>query len=176
LVPAGSLVDDKTKHTLRAVVTTPATFAETFLAKGLLGVALAWFIGVLILILNNAFGAQPLLLVGVIGLSAAFSAAFGVILGIFVKDTNALFATMKLIGILLYAPALIYLFPDLPQAIAQVFPTYYVIAPIVAITQEGATFADVLPDLAVLVTFIAAMVAGIAYLSGQIERRELIRA
>lgn len=176
LIPASSLVDDKVKHTLRAIVTTPTTFAEAFLAKGLLGFVVGWFIGIVILVLNNAFGTQPVLLVGVLGLGAAFSAAFGILLGIFVKDTNSLFATMKMIGVLLYAPALIYLFPDIPQAAAQVFPTYYMIAPVIEITQNGAGLSDILPELAGLVLMIGLMVAGIGYLCGQIERRELIRA
>jgi len=40
-----------------------------------------------------------------------------------VKDINTLFAIIKGLGIFLYAPAIVSLFPELPQWIAKVFPT-----------------------------------------------------
>lgn len=161
MVPATSLVNEKQKHTLRAVTITPASLGEVLLAKGLLGAILSFVMGVVILALNRGFGAQPGLLLLVLGLSAMAAAVFGVLLGAFVKDINTLFATIKAIGILLYAPAFLYFFPDPPRWVeiaAYFFPTYYMIAPIVEIGQNGAGWADLAGEMAVLVGIILLLV------------------
>lgn len=174
LVPAGSLVDEKAKRTLFAVTTTPASLGDVFLAKGLMGTILSIVMSVVILVLNNAFGTQPLLLMFVLALGAMMTAAFGILLGVFVKDMNALFATVKAIGILLYAPAFVYLFPSLPQVIGQVFPTYYIVAPVMDISQNGASLSDVAPEVAILALLTAALVAGVAYVASAATKRELV--
>lgn len=168
MVPATSLVQEKQDRTITAVTTTSASLAELFAAKGLLGFTLSLVMGIVILIINRAFGAQPILLVGLLALGAVMAATFGVILGALIKDINTLFATIKGMGILLYAPALVYLFPNVPQWIAsaaRVFPTYYMIGPIVEVTQRGASWAAIQWDvliLALLDLLLIAIVAAIA--------------
>ncbi len=174
LVPAGSMVEERQKHTLGALTTTPATLGEVLLAKGILGTGLSLFTGVFILVLNNAFGTEPLIMIVTLALGAMFSSAFGIVLGLFLKDMNTLFATMKVLGILLYAPAFIYLFPDVPQVIAQVFPTYYIIAPIVEVSQNGAGWSEVLLHLGVLTLLIGVMIAGIIAIINNPARREAL--
>jgi ABC-2 type transport system permease protein len=155
MVPATSLVTEKMKRTLTALSVSPATLMEVFAAKGLLGVVLSLLTGVMILFLNRAFGGQPVMLVGVLLLGAVFSAEIGVWLGALVKDTNTLFATMKSLGILLYAPAFVYMFPNLPQWIGRLFPTYYIIDPVLQIAQNDAGFTDIAADLGILLGLIA---------------------
>jgi len=61
--PAASVINEKEKKTLEALVVTPTSIEDIFIAKGLFGIILSLFMGIVILILNQAFGAQPLLLV-----------------------------------------------------------------------------------------------------------------
>jgi ABC-2 type transport system permease protein len=159
MVPATSIVEEKQKRTLRALTITPASDSEVFMAKGLIGVILSIVMGVLILVINQAFPEQVALLVLVLALGAVMAAAFGILLGILVKDINTLFATIKGIGILLYAPALVYLFPSIPEWIGRIFPTYYVIQPVVAITQQNGTWNDVALEVAVLIGLIVVLMA-----------------
>ena len=163
MVPATSLVDEKQKRTLRALTTTPASLADVLIAKGAMGAILSLVMGVVILILNRAFGQEPVLLVVTLALGAILAAAFGMLLGAFVKDINTLFTVVKGIGILLYAPAIIYLFPSLPQWISQIFPTYYMIQPVIEITQEGAGWAEVAPELGILVGLIVALIGIVTF-------------
>lgn len=174
MVPASSLVEEKQKRTLTAVTTTPTHLTEVLLSKAVVGAVLSVFVAVLTLVLNRAFGGEPVLLILTLALSATLSASFGILLGSLVKDTNTLFATIKGIGILLYAPALIYLFPDIPQAIAKVFPTYYIVAPVISLTQEGGGFADIAPHLAMLVVLNLAMIAVVAFVIREPARREAL--
>jgi len=162
MVPASSLVDEKQKRTLTALTVTPTSLEEVFLAKGLLGAAISLLMGIVILVINQAFGAQPFLLILVLALGAVMAASFGILLGALVKDINTLFATVKAIGILLYAPALVYLFPQIPEWIGRIFPTYYMVAPIVEITQRGASWPGIALEVFILIGLILALFALIA--------------
>jgi ABC-2 type transport system permease protein len=165
MLPSASLVDEKMKRTLTALITTPASAGEVYVAKGILGVVLGVVMGVVVLAMNRAFGTQPLLLVLLLALGGTMASAFGIVLGILLKDINSLFATIKGIGLLLYAPAIVYLFPTLPEWVGRIFPTYYIIGPIVDVTQNGASFADVVPDVAVLIGIILLLFGIIAFLA-----------
>jgi ABC-2 type transport system permease protein len=158
-VPAASLVDEKQKRTLRALTITPTTIGEVLVSKGLVGVIVSVVMALLVLIFNDAFGGEPLLLLVTLLLSAAFSAALGVLIGALAKNLDTLFAVLKATGVLLYAPAFIFLFPQVPQWIARLFPTYYMVKPVIDISQFGASFSDVAPDLGILVALLVATVA-----------------
>ncbi len=172
LVPASSLVDEKQKRTLTALTTTTASLGEVFLAKGLMGGSLSLVMGVVTLVLNRAFGTQPLLMLLVLALSATLAAAFGLLLGALIKDVNTLFATVKGMGIILYAPAILYWFPQLPEWIAKIFPTYYIIGPIIEISQKGATWPDIATDVYILVGLILVMVGVLAFILNRARRQE----
>mgnify|MGYP000267861830 CR=1 FL=1 len=79
------------------------------------------------------------------------AAELGLILGSLVKDMSSLFAVWKSGGILLFSPAIIYLFPEIPQWIDQIFPTYYLVEPVVRISQQGGGWSDVAAHVFVLV-------------------------
>jgi ABC-2 type transport system permease protein len=150
-LPATSLVTEKQNRTLEALTVTPATLREVFMAKGTIGFILSLTMGLIILALNQAFGGQPGLLVLMLALGAVMAAELGLILGSLVKDMTSLFATWKFGGILLFGPALIYLFPEIPQWIAKVFPTYYLVEPVVEISQRGGGWADIATNVFVMV-------------------------
>jgi len=161
-LPATSLVTEKQKRTLEALTVTPTTLREVFLAKGILGFIISLTMGLIILALNQAFGTQPGLLVLMLALGAVMAAELGLILGSFAKDMSSLFATWKFGGILLFGPALIYLFPEIPQWIGQVFPTYYLVEPVVRISQQGGGWSDIATHVFVLVGLDVILVAIVA--------------
>ncbi len=149
-LPATSIIGEKEKRTLQAVLITPATVEEVFLAKGLFGFMLSTFAGIIILALNQAFGTEPALLMLVLALGAVMAAALGLLFGTLLKDITSLFAIWKLGGILLFAPALVYMFPQIPKWVARIFPTYYLIQPIFEISQRGATWAEIATNVFIL--------------------------
>ena len=97
-----------------------------------------------------------------------FHAAVGVLLGSLVKDVTGLFTVIKSLGIILYAPGIFYMFPSLPAWMGKFFPTYYVIQPVLDITQNNANFADIWLSL-VLVAVFSLVVMG---LIGIVSRRQ----
>lgn len=161
LVPSSSLVDEKANRTLSALTTAPATLTEVYLAKAILGVVLSVFMGLATLTINDALGNQPLLLLLVLVLGGMAASVFGVLLGSLVKDVNVLLSVIKATGIILYAPGLLQMFPDLPGWIAQVFPTYYVYNPVLEVG-NGAGLGDVAGELAILLAIIGGMLVLLA--------------
>lgn len=151
LLPASLLIDEKDKKTLRALAVTPATLGDIFLTKGILGVVVSLLMGIVIMLLNQAFAIQPAALIVVLTLAAIMAVEIGLISGALLKDITSLFAIWKLGGILLFAPAFVYLFPQIPQWIGRVIPTYYCIEPIVQISQQGGGWSDIATSIFILI-------------------------
>jgi len=171
MVPASLMVDEKQKRTLTALAITPATLADILAAKGLIGVIMALVMSIVILLINQAFGAQPGLLMIVLGLGAVLAALFGLVLGTLVKDINTLFATIKGIGILLYAPVIIYMFPQIPQWIGKIFPTYYIVQPVVEISQQGGAWSDIVFEVSILAGLIVLMLVLTPLAAGRLKQQ-----
>ena len=173
MVPASLIVDEKQKRTLTALAITPTTLGDILAAKGMMGVILAMVMSIVILLMNQAFGVQTGLLMIVLGLGAVLAALFGLVLGALVKDINTLFATMKGIGILLYAPVFIYMFPQIPQWIGNIFPTYYIIQPVVEISQRGGTWSDIVFEVSILAGLIVLMLVVVAFSTRRLKQQEV---
>ena len=150
MLPSTSLIEEKQKKTLEALVISPASIGEIFIAKGFLGITLSIFMGVAILLLNQVFGNNTLLLIGVLALGAVMAVEIGLILGVFIKDITTLFTVWKSGGIFLFGPAFIYIFPQIPEWIARIFPTYYVLQPVVNLSLEGGDWSSVAVNVLVL--------------------------
>ncbi len=154
ILPAMAVVAEKEKKTLTALAATPATLGEIFISKGIIGAILSLFMGIVILVINNAFGLHPMLLVMVLGLGAVMGAVIGLLGGALLKDINSLLAFTKAGGILLYAPTIVYMFPQIPQWVGRIFPTYYIIEPIVELVQRGGGWPDIAVNIFILVGLI----------------------
>lgn len=176
MLPAASLIDEKQKRTLQALAVTPASLPDIFIAKGIMGALLSVVMGIIILLINQAWGESPLLTLGMLVLGAIFAAEIGLILGTLINEMNTLFAVWKFGGLFLFGPAIIYMFPELPQWLNYIFPTYYITGPIMDIslgTQSTQTL--LLAGIAVLIVFILAFVLSklINRLSGEVVPRVL---
>lgn len=146
-LPAFSLADEREKGTLEAMIVTPVRLSEVVAAKGLLGVVLALAMTGFTLWLNQSLeGSLPALLV-VLAMGSLICAEVGLIYGTASKNAMAVFALIKGTGVLLIGPTVFYVFPDWPQWIAKLFPTYWVINPIFEVTTNEADLADVAGDL-----------------------------
>ncbi len=151
MLPASSIVAEKEKRTIRALMAAPLSLEDVFVAKGILGFILSFFMGMLILILNNAFGTEPLLLTAVLALGAIMASAFGMLLGVYAKDFSTIFTVWKSAGIILFAPAIIYMFPGIPQWVGRIFPTYYLTQPVVELSQMSGGWADISTNTFILI-------------------------
>jgi ABC-2 type transport system permease protein len=150
MLSATFIVKEKEKKTLSALLVTPLSPAELLIAFGLLGTILSLFVSLMILFLNVGFKLPGIIFIPLV-LGSLLGAEWGLILGIFLRDMSAVFATMKSLNIVLIAPALILMFPNWPQWIAKIFPTYYVINPIFRISVFNDSFGKVSLEIYVLI-------------------------
>ncbi|HSM56977.1 MAG TPA: ABC transporter permease [Candidatus Sulfomarinibacteraceae bacterium] len=150
LIPASSLVEEKQKRTLVALTTTPTSLLDVYLAKMLLGFLISALMGLVILLLNNALGNRPALLITVVAMGAVMSSAIGIIMGSVVQNIDALLGLLKALGLLLFAPGIIEMFPQAPGWLSRIFPTYYMLNPLLEVSQNGATLGDITLDLVIL--------------------------
>lgn len=173
MIPSLSVVQEKTQKTLTAISTTPASYGEIFAAKGLLGVLLSLAMGIVVLVMNTAFGSRPGLLIMVLVLAAIAASLFGLIMGALTKDINTLFATIKGLGIFLYAPAIVYMFPKIPQWIGYIFPTYYMLNPVIKISLEDGGWPDIALEVFVLIGMIAVLIGILSVVSNRLRLKEV---
>jgi ABC-2 type transport system permease protein len=157
MLPAASLINEKNKHTLEALSVSPATVGEIFTAKGTIGAILALVMGALTLAISGQLHSSFLSLILVMGLGSVMAAQLGLIAGAYIRDMNTLFALWKFGGLLLFGPAVVYMFPQIPQWIGYIFPTFYVIKPVVDLTINGLGFESIIFELVILIAIVAAI-------------------
>ncbi len=157
MIPASSLINEKNRHTLEALNVSPTTIGDIFIAKGIIGMLLAIFMGMLTLVISSGFTSSFYALILVLGMGAIMAAEVGILVGAYIKDINTLFAFWKFGGILLFGPAFIFMFPQIPQWIGYIFPTYYVIRPVVDLTVNGLALSSVALYLIVLAVIIVVL-------------------
>jgi ABC-2 type transport system permease protein len=173
MIPASSLINEKIQRTLEALNVTPLTVREIFIAKGLIAIFLAFLMGLLTLLIsggaNSALPATMLMLF----LGAVLAAEFGLLAGALIKDMNTLYTFWKFGGLLLFGPAVVYLFPAIPQWIGYLFPTYYVIRPIVDLSVNGAGFKDIVLFAGILLLLLVVLFLLINKIVQQLSTRAL---
>lgn len=169
-LPATALVEEKERRTLSALLVTPVKLPEVLTAKAALGMLLALVMGLMTLVLNNALGGDVGALLIAMLVAALMSAELGLLYGVVSKDMKALFALFKGLNIFLLAPVIFYLFPEWPQWIPKVLPTYWIINPIFDVAVKGARLNSVWIQLMIALAICVALAAAILSLTRRMER------
>jgi ABC-2 type transport system permease protein len=160
---AFSLADEREHRTLYAVLVTPVSLGDVLAAKGTMGFILAILMAVITLALNGSLKGNAVALVIALAVAALMLVEVGLIFGTTAKDAKGLFTLMKSTGILFMAPVFFYLFPGWPQWIAKIFPTYWVIDPVVAVSLRGEALGGIAATLSVALGLCVVLVPVIAF-------------
>jgi ABC-2 type transport system permease protein len=170
-LPAASLVDEREKRTLDAVLVTPTRMSDVLFGKGTFAVLLAVIMGLATLALNGAFAGQFLTMALILFIGSVMMALVGMALGLWARDVTTMYTAIKAGGILIFLPVIFVLFPGLPQWIPKLIPTYYFLQPIYDIAIHGDSFADVVPELLIAVVFCIVLVPFVAWVARWSERQ-----
>ncbi len=152
-LPAALIVDEIEKRTVSAVTITPATLGELLSAKAIVGFLTSFIMGIVILLINQIFIGNIWLLIIFMLLGSIFAVELGLIIGSISKDLTTAFTYVKTLGFFIFLPAIFYFFPQVPDWVSKLFPTYYLFNPIIEITQHAAAFRDVWKDILILLSF-----------------------
>jgi ABC-2 type transport system permease protein len=175
-LPSFSIADEREKHTLDALVVTPTRLSEVVAAKGILGFGLAVAMAIATLWLNGALSVQAIALLAVLVVAGLLLTEIGLIYGTASKDVTGVFTLIKGTGFILLAPTIFYIFPDWPQWIAKLFPTYWVINPVYEVVINGAGLGTVWGELAIAAAVIVVMLIPLRYLIDRLETKLAIAA
>jgi len=170
-LPASSILDEREKHTLDAVLVTPTNINEVLVGKGILGVIMGSLLGVGSLVLNQAMGERPLAVILFLLVGSVMMAELGLILGSMVKDANSLYTAIKGAGIFIALPVIFIIWPTLPQWIPKLTPTYYFLQPVYDIAINGAGVSDFWLELGVALAICLVLVPALA----RVGRRSVTR-
>jgi ABC-2 type transport system permease protein len=169
MLPASFIVNEREKRTLYALLVTPVSYLEIILGFGIVGITISLAMGMLLLLLTVGI-TQPSLLLLTFLLGSILGAEWGLTLGLLSKDQTALVANMKALNLFIMAPAIIMLFPNWPQWIAKIFPTYYIANPIFRITIYGEGWNEVGWQILLLIGFIIIFFLPLITLSKRIQK------
>jgi ABC-2 type transport system permease protein len=160
-----ALVDEKVRGTLKAILTTPTSMLELLLSKAIFSYGVAMLCGLITLALNDAFSSVSLPLALAFTLAAIMTIELGMIIGLLSKDVNVLYGAVKGIGPVLVVSSAPFLWEAFPKWVAQVFPTWWVLAPIMDIVNHGAGLPDVAVDLGIASVICVALVFAVRAVS-----------
>lgn len=168
---ASLVANEVQQRTVQAVLVTPATSRDFIAAKGVTGTSLAFVEVVFIMLLIGGFAVgAPILLLALL-LGAVLVTGFGLLSGAFGKDFISVLFISMLFMIPLMVPAFAALFPGTPAAWIKVLPSYGLVDTIVAVTTQGAGWADVAPSLLALAAWgVVVFAAGAAVLSWRVAK------
>lgn len=170
-LPATMVIQEKINHTADAVLSTPVQVGDFFAAKGIVAFILSFGVGVLTLLVNGGFTSYVAGNLAVIAVGALMSVPIGLILGGAIKDLQTMFTIWKSGGAILFAPAVLFLFPSIPGWIPRLFPTYYFLGPLYEMTVNAASLGDVYIDLIIGVAISVALIAVVAPVAKRMEMR-----
>jgi len=175
-LPSFSLADEREKRTLEALTITPVRLSEVVAAKGILGFGLAIAMAYVTLWLNSALtssGAAQLIVLLVAGMMLV---EIGLIYGTASKNVTGVFTLIKGTGVLLLGPTIFYIFPDWPQWIAKLFPTYWVINPIYEVTINNAGLGEIWGELLIGLGVMALLLLPLVWLVRRLETQLALAA
>jgi len=137
-----TLLQEKEKNTLQAMIVTPANLKEVLVAKGILGFLVGLVTGLMAMFFNGALEGNFWLILLFLSLGLVMAVEIGIMLGIKSKDNPSLMTNIKSIQLLIFAPVIIYFFPQIPEWVGKIFPTYYFIDPLFDLSIAQGSWAD----------------------------------
>ncbi len=153
-IPATSLVDDKQRKTLQALLAAPVNINEVLWVKMLLGGIVSFLMGLMILALNRSLSINTAPLLFVLAIIAMSASCFGCIIGFVSRDMKSVTTLAQSLMLLMYAPAILNLFPMVPGWIQKLFPTYYFFSPLLKLSDGSFKSVDAWEIAALLGIFV----------------------
>ncbi len=154
----GTLVaGELNSRTVTAVMVTPARISDFLAAKVIVGTLLAFTEAALLMLLIGSYGHAPLITLTALLLGAVLVTGIGLIAGSSGKDFMGMIFYSMLFIVPLMIPAFAVLFPGTASAWVRALPSYGLVSTIVEVNSYGAGWSDVLPDLASLMAWCAAV-------------------
>lgn len=158
LTLASLIATEIEQGTARALLITPLRTSELFMAKGLLGVVLAFIQAVIFMGLVGGFSHQPLIILTTLIIGCLMVVGVGFLVASLARDVNAVTGWGMLILILLAIPGFGTAIPGLISDWARVIPSYYLTDTVSRVANYGAGWGDISTNLIIIAVFSAVVI------------------
>lgn len=145
------------RHTIDALLVTPATVADVFTAKGIAGITLAFGQAALFMAIVGGLDKQPLVVLTTLFLGALLVIAAGFLIGAVAKDMLSVLAWSIPVIIILLIPSIAVAFPGGVTGWVETLPSYYLVDTIHRASSFGAGWSDVWQSLITLLGFVVVL-------------------
>ena len=144
------LAEEKEKHTLAAILVSPASYVDVVAAKAIVGLVYALLIALILLALNGGLVGNLALLFTTILLSSLLLVEIGLLVGGLFENVTQVNTWSTFVLLPLMLPGMLLAFPGVLEVVVRLIPTYYTIDAVKLALTDQATLANVWLDLAVL--------------------------
>ena len=158
------------RRTIDALLVTPVTVSDVFVAKGIAGMSLAFGQAALFMAIVGGLDQQPLVVLTALFFGALLVIAAGFIIGALAKDMLSVLAWTLPVMIILIIPSIAVAFPGSVTGWVKALPSYYLVDTVHRASNFGSGWSDVWQNLVILLGFDLAMVwAGAAVLRRRMQ-------
>jgi ABC-2 type transport system permease protein len=144
--------------TARALLVTPMRSSDLFIAKGVLGVGLAFLQAVAFMAIVGGFSYQPFIILTTLFIGSAMAVGIGFLLASLARDVMSVTGWGILVLIILAIPGFGTAIPGLISDWAKIIPSYYLTDTVNLVANYSAGWGEVGTNLAVLAGFTAVVI------------------
>jgi ABC-2 type transport system permease protein len=149
-----NLISEEVEHgTAQALLVTPVRVQDLFLAKGLLGVSLAFGQAVLFMTIVGGMSSQPFIILAALLLGGMLATGTGFLIASLAKDMMSVMAWGMVAVIIFMVPTFGIMFPGATSGWVKAIPSFYLADTIHQATNFGAGWGDIWQNLLILAGF-----------------------
>jgi ABC-2 type transport system permease protein len=149
-----SLISEEVERgTAQALLVTPVRVKDLFLAKGLLGVSLAFGPAVLLMAIVGGMSSQPLIILTALLLGGVLATGTGFLVASLAKDMMSVMAWGMVVVIVFMVPTFGIMFPGATSGWVKAIPSFYLADTIHQAANFGAGWGDIGQNLLILAGF-----------------------
>ena len=145
--------EEVTRRTIHALLVTPMTVKELFLAKGFTGVSMSFIQAVLFMAIVGGLNRQPLLMLTTLLLGSGMVVGISFVIASISKDMMATMGSGMVTLIVLIIPAFGVMFPGMVTGWIRVIPSYYLIDTVHRVSNFGTGWGDNWLNLVIVLGF-----------------------
>ena len=155
---ANLISEEAERRTAQALLVTPMTVKDLFVAKGITGVGMAFVQVLLFMAIVGGMNQQPLIMITTLLLGAVLVTGVGFIIAALGKDFMSVMAWGIVIFIILFIPTFGVMFPGTVAGWIRGIPSYYLVDTVHLAANFGAGWGDIWQNLLILLGFDLALV------------------
>jgi len=145
--------------TARALLVTPMTVQGLFVAKGIMGVSLAFGQAVLLLVAVGGLNQQPLPILVALLLGAILVTGIAFLVAALAKEMMSVLGLCMLVMLILMVPTFGVMFPGMVSGWARIIPSYYLVDAVHLSANFGIGWGGVWDNLLILLGFDTAFIS-----------------